>query len=83
MLIVRWKPPPHGHYKLNFDGSFSSPALVGGVICEEHGNWKMGFHQQHQGFNATSMELLALLRGIELAYHHNLFHWQSKLTLLR
>ncbi|KAH0721557.1 hypothetical protein KY284_006587 [Solanum tuberosum] len=49
MLIVRWKPPPHGHYKLNFDGSFSSPALVGGVICEEHGNWKMGFHQQHQG----------------------------------
>jgi len=64
MLIVRWKPPPHGHYKLNFDGSFSSPALVGGVICEEHGNWKMGFHQQHQGFNATQWKYWHCLEAL-------------------
>ncbi|XP_006351939.1 uncharacterized protein [Solanum tuberosum] len=85
-IHARWKPPPHGLYKLNFDGFFSAPSLVGGlggVFRDEYGNWKMGFYQQHQGFNGTSMELLALLRGIELAYHHNLFHWQSKLTLLR
>ncbi|KAH0743171.1 hypothetical protein KY290_031164 [Solanum tuberosum] len=72
-IHARWKPPPHGLYKLNFDGSFSAPSLVGGlggVFRDEYVNWKMGFYQQHQGFNATSMELLALLRGIELAYHH-------------
>ncbi|KAL3363251.1 hypothetical protein AABB24_012508 [Solanum stoloniferum] len=72
-IHARWKPPPYGLYKLNFDGSFSAPSLVGGlggVFRDEYGNWKMGFYQQHQGFNATSMELLALLRGIELAYHH-------------
>ncbi|KAH0650200.1 hypothetical protein KY284_030112 [Solanum tuberosum] len=43
---------------------------LGDVFRDEYGNWKMGFYQQHQGFNATSMELLALLTGIELAYHH-------------
>ncbi|KAH0672800.1 hypothetical protein KY290_025033 [Solanum tuberosum] len=75
MVYVCWNPPPHGHYKLNIDGSFSSQTLVGGlggVIRDEYGNWKMGLHQKHHSFNATSMEILALLRGIELAYHHNL-----------
>ncbi|KAH0671302.1 hypothetical protein KY285_023994 [Solanum tuberosum] len=45
MVHVCWNPPPHGHYKLNIDGSFSSQTLVaglGGVIRDEYGNWKMG-----------------------------------------
>lgn len=68
-------PPPFGHFKINVDGSFTSANLaggLGGVIHDEHDNKKIGYHQQLQSFNATSLELFALLKGIELAYHHQL-----------
>ncbi|KAK4736064.1 hypothetical protein R3W88_010325 [Solanum pinnatisectum] len=58
------------------NGSFSISTRVrgiGGVTRDNTGTWKVGYNQKLCGMNATSMEILSLLTGMEIAFQHKLF----------
>lgn len=74
-LILNWKPPPQGDFKLNTNGScLVNPGIggTGGVIRNSNGNWVVGFHKGYASTTNNHMELLALLEGLKLAEQHNL-----------
>lgn len=74
-MHIKWKPPNRGSFKLNTDGATSAHnncSGIGGLIRDSMGNWKLGFSECTYKANSIHMELLALLKGLQLALSHNL-----------
>ncbi|KAG6437031.1 hypothetical protein SASPL_101938 [Salvia splendens] len=67
---IRWVPPQPGWIKLNTDGSFLGAALMaggGGVVRNEQGRILGGFAEPFRAGSAKEAELMALIRGLEIA----------------
>jgi len=70
------------------DGSFlvdSSKAGFGGILLNENGSWIMGFSGDLTNSNNTYVEIVAFLKGLQLAGNLNIVHvvryLDSKLAL--
>ncbi|KAJ1417501.1 Ribonuclease H-like superfamily [Sesbania bispinosa] len=63
-----WSPPPNGFSKLNTNGSFHSSMGLGGVMRDAGGHWLWGFSEFCRDGNCLEVELLALRRGLKLAW---------------
>lgn len=75
LVYVKWKPPDRGTITLNTDRAFHATthkAGFGGVFRNHKGEWIMGYAGHYQASNVIDIELMALLRGLQLAIHHNL-----------
>ncbi|KAL2898461.1 hypothetical protein RDABS01_040243 [Bienertia sinuspersici] len=71
--LQKWRPPQSGFYKLNTDGSWRGIAAAGGggVIRSEDGGWAIGFSASFHARTPLAAELLALKKGLQLAWDHN------------
>ncbi|KAL2928100.1 hypothetical protein RDABS01_006903 [Bienertia sinuspersici] len=71
--LQKWRPPQSGFYKLNTDGSWRGIAAAGGggVIRSEDGGWATGFSASFHARTPLAAELLALKKGLQLAWDHN------------
>ena len=70
---VRWKPPPDSYIKLNSDGSsFGNPSTAGfgGLLRNADGDWIVGFSGYCGVVDNLCAELLALRRGLKLAWDY-------------
>lgn len=66
-----------GHYKLNTDGASTNRHEangIGGVFHDSSGNWVLGFAGYVFQGSILELELKALLRGLKLALHNQLFY---------
>ena len=71
---VRWEKPVKGWRKLNIDGSsLGNPGRVGGggLICDEEGNWVLGFSRQIGITSSFIAETWALKDGLMLCVERN------------
>ncbi|XBH64689.1 hypothetical protein VPH35_118407 [Triticum aestivum] len=70
-VMVRWKAPPAGWLKLNFDGSVyndgSGRASVGGAIRDCNGRVLVAFAEPTEHSTVGIVEARALIRGLRLA----------------
>ncbi|KAJ1411225.1 Ribonuclease H domain [Sesbania bispinosa] len=67
-----WKAPPYGSIKLNVDGSFlrESRAISSGVVLRDAGgHWVHGFACKEGFGSIVEAELLAVRRGLEMAWN--------------
>ncbi|OIT20001.1 hypothetical protein A4A49_61151, partial [Nicotiana attenuata] len=74
-MYVKWPPPSMGIIRLNTDGALNSnksQAGFGGVFRNHKGDWVMGYTGHHQLSNVIDIELMALLRGLQIAIMHHL-----------
>ncbi|KAJ1425512.1 Small GTPase superfamily, ARF/SAR type, partial [Sesbania bispinosa] len=72
---VWWTPPFFGFTKLNVDGSFNNSTGemgIGGVLRDSSGSWICGFSATSGQGNIHEAELLALHRGLLLAWDRNI-----------
>eukprot|EP00268_Persea_americana_P052112 TRINITY_DN581_c0_g1_i1.p1 TRINITY_DN581_c0_g1~~TRINITY_DN581_c0_g1_i1.p1 ORF type:complete len:194 (-),score=26.59 TRINITY_DN581_c0_g1_i1:238-819(-) len=72
-----WLPPPANHVKLNFDGSFnpfSQIAGVGGIIHSSAGTLIEGYAEKVYASNSLEVELLAIIKGIEIFLKWGFLH---------
>ncbi|KAL6609637.1 hypothetical protein ACP70R_039606 [Stipagrostis hirtigluma subsp. patula] len=71
VVMVRWAPPPHGWFKLNFDGSVyhdgSGRASIGGAIRDNAGRVVLAFAEKTEHSTVGIVEARALIRGLQLA----------------
>nr|KYP52497.1 Putative ribonuclease H protein At1g65750 family [Cajanus cajan] len=73
--IVSWIYPPEHVFKLNVDGSsIGNPRLAGygGLLHNSVGEWIRGFTGSCVLATSLYAELLALLKGIQLAWDMNI-----------
>lgn len=73
-MYVKWNSSPPTIFCLNTDGAFTqgkSRASFGGVFRDYKGNWIMGYAGHSPSTSVINIELMALLRGLQmaLAYH--------------
>ncbi|KAH0688972.1 hypothetical protein KY289_016330 [Solanum tuberosum] len=69
IVHVQWKPPSN-RYKLNTDGSsYGNPGKggIGGVIRDKDGNWIFEYMGNIYDTTATKAEIMALLKGLDIA----------------
>ncbi|KAK3206532.1 hypothetical protein Dsin_020578 [Dipteronia sinensis] len=71
-VMLAWKPPPHGTYKINTDAAFDGVGQVIGigiVIQDESGNVIMASSSQRiiATYSPQVAEAVAVLRGLQLA----------------
>lgn len=74
-MYVKWNLPPYRVLQLNTDGAASQTKPIadfGGVFRDHTGNWIMGYAGHHPFTNFINIELMALLRGLQIAIMHNL-----------
>ena len=70
-VLVHWLPPTENWVKLNVDGaSRGNPRYAGGggVFRDYHGKWIGGFSCNLNWCSSMKAELLALLKGLRLAW---------------
>nr|XP_009793046.1 PREDICTED: uncharacterized protein LOC104239973 [Nicotiana sylvestris] len=74
-IYIKWHPPDYMYYKLNIDGS-CCPALctygIGGVIRNHKSNWIIGFAGSVKEGTSIQIELLALLKDLQIAIQQRL-----------
>lgn len=76
--MIGWKEPPSGWVKLNTDGaSHGNPgiATAGGVLRDEHGEWRGGFALHIGRCTAPLAELWGVYYGLYIA-------WEQRITRL-
>lgn len=69
------EPPPRRFFKLNTDGAMRQPntlASFGRVIQDDEGNWVKGYAGNIEATSVVYIEIMALLRGLQLALLHKL-----------
>ena len=67
-ILIRWKTPPHGWFKLNTDGSSkasSREAGCGGILCNDQGKAIGAFSYRIGACSALNAELWGILIGLE------------------
>ncbi|OEL13880.1 hypothetical protein BAE44_0025101 [Dichanthelium oligosanthes] len=71
VVLVRWRPPPEGWFKVNFDGSVyhdgSRRASIGGAIRDSAGRLVLAFAEKTEHSTVGIVEARAMLRGLQLA----------------
>ena len=71
VVLVRWKPPPCGWFKINFDGSVyhdgSGRASIGGAIRDSAGRVVLAFAEPTEHSTVGIVEARAMIRGLRLA----------------
>ncbi|XP_039840862.1 uncharacterized protein LOC120700683 [Panicum virgatum] len=71
VVLVRWTPPPHGWFKINFDGSVyhdgSGRASIGGAIRDSAGRVVLAFAEPTEHSTVGIVEARAMIRGLRLA----------------
>ena len=74
LLLIGWKPPPFGFYKLNRNGSAkSNPSVAGagGLIKDHKGNW-IGFSRNIGFTHSLIAKLWGLRDGLNLGKNLNI-----------
>lgn len=74
-IVIKWKKPYAGSYKLNCDGAYDSNNKIGGMggfIRNSYGQWVLGFQKITNVISNTQSELLALETGLKIAVQFNL-----------
>lgn len=72
---VKWEPPYGRHYKINIDGAaLDNPRIggIGGVFRTSSGDWIIGFMENMFHTTNTLKEMIALLRGLQIAEQRGL-----------
>jgi hypothetical protein len=76
VVLVQWSLPPHGWYKLNFDGSVyhdgSARASIGGAIRDSDGRVVLAFAEPTEHSTVGIVEARAMARVLRLALGLNL-----------
>ncbi|XP_039803633.1 uncharacterized protein LOC120667670 [Panicum virgatum] len=71
VVLVQWTPPPHGWFKINFDGSVyhdgSGRASIGGAIRDSAGRVVLAFAEPTKHSTVGIVEARAMIRGLRLA----------------
>ena len=71
VVLVRWKPPPCGWFKINFDGSVyhdgSRRASIGDAIRDSAGRVLLAFADPTEHSTVAIVEARAMIRGLRLA----------------
>lgn len=75
-MLVRWERPGQGKLKLNTDGSAQgNPGLAGGggggILCDDQGNWVLGYSRKIGRTTSFLAELWALRDGLHLYLSKN------------
>ncbi|XP_004292858.1 PREDICTED: putative ribonuclease H protein At1g65750-like [Fragaria vesca subsp. vesca] len=73
--MLSWKMPPHNFFKLNVDGTRTSPSgKIGavGVIRNHFGDWIIGFHINIGVGEILDAEAWGLFHGLKLAVDLNI-----------
>ena len=67
IILVSWRPPPRGIFKLNVDGRCISntTAGCGGILRDARGEWIRGFSKQLTEKCPVATEYSAVLEGIK------------------
>lgn len=84
-IPVYWQAPPSNWYKVNTDGSFSSPdhAGFGGVFRDTQGKFLGGFSFNVNVPSAIDAEILAVIEAIRVAWVRRWTHiWLETNSLL-
>lgn len=69
-ILLSWKKPTSGHFKLNIDGTRSNTGLIGagGIIRNSDGVWVKGFMHNIGSGDTLSAEAWGLFTGLKLAH---------------
>jgi len=67
-ILICWKSPSNGWVKLNVDGAVG-PVGGGGLLRDCRGKWIEGFSANLRWCSSVKAELLALQKGLRLAWH--------------
>ena len=81
-ILINWKSPPDGWLKLNIDGAVKGnpgPAGGGGLLRDHRGNWINGFSANLGWCSYVKAELLALLKGLQLAWNMGVSHLEVEI----
>nr|XP_009762165.1 PREDICTED: uncharacterized protein LOC104214218 [Nicotiana sylvestris] len=81
-MYVKWNPPPTKVFCLNTDGAVTqgnSRAGFGGVFRDYKGNWVMGYASHSPSTIVMNIELMTLLRGLQMAFTHHLTPLQNQM----
>ncbi|KAL6204896.1 hypothetical protein ACLB2K_022163 [Fragaria x ananassa] len=73
--MLSWKRPPENFFKLNVDGTRTSPSGkigAGGVIRNHCGDWIIGFHINLEVGEILDAEAWGLFHGLKLAVDLNI-----------
>lgn len=72
-ILLGWRPPRVGVYKINIDGAYNSRKVGIGVVVRDHvGDIISVATQMHGMISMTHVEAMAVWNGIELAGNINL-----------